>query len=134
MAEIFFDTSVLVYMLSEADPRAEKAETLLTAGGVISVQVLNEFINVARRKYRMDWVELEETLYDIRSVCTFVLPIHLADHERALQVARRYGYRIFDALHIAVALGAGCDTFYSEDMQHGQKIEGLTITNPFIAL
>ena len=133
MAGIFFDTSVLVYMLSEADTRAEKAEALLTGGGVISVQVLNEFINVARRKYKMDWEELEETLNDIRSICASVLPIHLVDHERALRLARRYGYRIFDALHIAVALGAGCHTFYSEDMQHGQRIDGLTIVNPFAA-
>ncbi|HTJ30042.1 MAG TPA: PIN domain-containing protein [Acidobacteriaceae bacterium] len=124
MAVIFFDTSVLVYMLSEADARAEKAEALLTDGGVVSVQVLNEFINVARRKYRMDWEELEETLDDIRSVCGRVLSIDLADHEKALHVARRYGYRIFDALHIAVALRAGCDTFYSEDMQHDRGLTG----------
>lgn len=134
LAGVFFDTSVLVYMLAEADPRTEKADSLLSEGGVISVQILNEFTNVARRKYAMDWDEIEAALADIKALCDPILPITFEDHRSALWIARRYGYRIYDAMLIAAASGAGCQILYSEDMQHGQKIEGLTIVNPFVSL
>jgi len=126
----FFDSNVLLYAVKSGDPRTERALGLLAGGGIISVQALNEFANVARRKLGQSWSEVREKLGAIRVLCE-VRPLTLAAHERALAIAERYGYGIYDALHLASALEAGCSLLYSEDMQDGQKIEGLMIRNPF---
>jgi predicted nucleic acid-binding protein len=131
-AEVFFDTSVLIYMLTEDDPRAPIAETLLLAGGIISVQVLNEFVSVAKRKYAMDWKEIETAISGIRTLCGPVAPLTVNTHETGLYIAQRYGYRIYDSLLIASALESGCSVLYSEDMQHDQTIGSVTIRNPFL--
>jgi predicted nucleic acid-binding protein len=128
----FFDTNVLIYAVSENDPRAVRAEELLASGGVISVQVLNEFVSVARRKLRMPWKDLTEALDAIRVLCQPPVPIMISTHETAMKIAEHQGYEIYDALVIAAALEGKCETLYSEDLQHGQVIEGkLTIRNPF---
>lgn len=127
----FFDTSVLIYGLSEGDPRAATVEALLTVGGCLSVQVLNEFASVARRKLKMPWPEIQEALAAIRALCEPPLPIRLQTHEAALGLAARYGYTLYDALILAAALESGCDVLYTEDMQDGQQIESLTLRNPF---
>jgi predicted nucleic acid-binding protein len=67
----------------------------------------------------------------IRALCPSVTPVTLETHDRVLGIAQRYGYHIFDALVIAAALDAGSSTLYTEDMQDGQRIETLTIRNPF---
>jgi len=127
----FLDTNVLVYAFS-LDPRAQRAEALLAQGGAVSVQGLNEFTNVARRKLGMSWKEVREALAAIRVLCKPVLPVDIDTHTDALDVAERYGYSIFDALTIATALRAGCDVFYSEDMGERTRIGGrLQIVNPF---
>jgi predicted nucleic acid-binding protein len=126
----FFDTNVLLYLLS-ADARAERAERLVAAGGVISVQVLNEFAAVAGRKLAMRIAEIKIILSNIRALCT-VKPLDIATHELGLDLAERYRYSIYDSLILAAALRAGCSMLYSEDLQHGQKIERLTIVNPFM--
>jgi len=128
---VFFDTTILIYAISESDPRAEIAEQLLNAGGHISVQVLNEFASVAHRKLNMSWPDIAEALDAFRALCRPPAPLTVAIHERALQIAARYHYNIYDALILAAALDAGCYTLYSEDMQDGQKIETLLIRNPF---
>jgi predicted nucleic acid-binding protein len=127
----FFDTNVLIYAVAEADPRAEIARALLTKGGVVSVQVLNEFVAVARRKYKMSWQEIAEALTAFRALCPAPAAITLKTHEAALEIAERYGYRIYDSLVIAAALETVCDTLYTEDMQSGHTIQNLTICNPF---
>jgi predicted nucleic acid-binding protein len=132
-AEVFFDTNVVLYLLSADAAKADRAEELLAAGGTISVQVLNEFAAVARRKLRMDWPEIREVLAPVRAVCS-VEAISLETHDRAGEIAERYGLSVYDSLIVAAALLAGCKTLYSEDMQHGQVIErSLTICNPFRA-
>ncbi len=99
---------------------------------MISVQVLNEFVNVAHRKLRRPWPEIAMAVSAIRDLCPPPAPITLATHEAALGVANRAGYQFYDALIIAAALEAGCGTLFSEDLQDGQVIEGsLTIRNPF---
>lgn len=128
----FLDTNLLLYALTEGDPRADVAERILAAGGVISVQVLNEFCTVARRKLGMNWEEIRAALAAIRVLCRSTVPITVPLHEAALGIAERYGYSLYDALIIAAALEAGCTTLYSEDMQDGQRLEGLTIRNPFM--
>jgi predicted nucleic acid-binding protein len=128
----FFDTNILIYAVSEGDSRAARSEQLLAAGGVVSVQVLNEFASVARRKLRMTWSEVKEALLAVRVLCPSPVSLTLETHEAALEVAEEYGYGIYDALISAAALEAGCTTLYSEDFQDGQVIDRtLTIRNPF---
>jgi predicted nucleic acid-binding protein len=128
----FLDTNVLIYAIAKDDPRALRAEELLARGGVISVQVLNEFVSVARGKLQMSWREVTIALDAIRVLCPSPVPINLLTHEAALRIAQQYGYKICDALIAASAAEAKCSTLYSEDLQDGQVIgERLTIRNPF---
>jgi predicted nucleic acid-binding protein len=122
----------LIYALLEEDHRRPAAKRLLADGGVAGVQVLNEFVSVTRRRFRTPWSELREMLRLIHLVCGDAAPTTQATHERALDVAERYGVHIYDATVLASAIEAGCDTLYSEDMQDGQRIGGLTIRNPFL--
>lgn len=131
-AEVFFDTTILIYAVTEDDARTAVAEELLAAGGTLSVQVLNEFVAVARRKLRMGWEEIEEALSYIRALCGKPVATTVDIHDAALRVGRRYGFHIYDSLMIAAASEAGCTTLYSEDMQHGQRIGSLKIQNPFL--
>lgn len=129
--EDFFDTNVVLYLLSADTAKADRAEELLAIGGTISVQVLNEFAAVASRKLRMPWIEIREVLAQVRAVCA-VESVTIEMHERALRLAERYGLSIYDALTVSAALLANCTTLHSEDMQDGQVIERqLTIRNPF---
>jgi len=114
-----------------ADARkADRAESLLASGGVVSVQVLNEVADVARRKFGLDWSEVRDILDGLRSVCR-VDPVSIEVHEHALALAERFGLRIYDGLIVAAAARAGCTTLFTEDMHHGQTIDGLTLRNPF---
>lgn len=132
-AEVFFDTNVVLHLLSADAVKADRAEELLATGGMISVQVLNEFASVASRKLRLSWPEIRDVLAPIRVICP-VVPLSVDTHDRALPLVERYGLSLYDALIVAAALLAGCKTLYSEDMQHGQVIERqLTISNPFTA-
>lgn len=131
-AKNFFDTNILIYAVAKNDPRASKAEELLESGGLISVQSLNEFAAVARRKLGMSWKAIREFLDLICVLCPNPVPISLDTHTAALRIADRYGYSIYDALIVASALEAGSGTLYSEDFQDGQVIhQHLTIRNPF---
>src|SRR6266567_912494 len=127
----FFDTNVILYAFREDDARGQVAETLLAAGGALSVQVLNEFVAVARRKLDKSWEDVRRALDILRVFCPEPVPLMVETHERAVQIAERYGYSIFDSLIIAAALRAGASTLYTEDMQDGRAIDGLTIRNPF---
>ncbi len=127
----FYDTNVPLYLLTADDARAQRAEDLLAGGGVISVQVLNEFVAVARRKHRAPWMRVTDTLEALRQVCR-VEPLTVPVHERALVLAQRVGLPVYDAMIAASAIAAGCRTLYSEDFQHGQVLDGLTILNPFL--
>jgi predicted nucleic acid-binding protein len=131
MAGEFLDSNVLVYAFT-ADPRAGIAQGLLDRGCVVSVQSLNEFANVSRRKLKMNWKELRDALFAIRKVCGEVLPVDIETHQIGLRISERYGYGIFDGLIVASALRAGCKVLWSEDMQHGAVVErSLRIANPF---
>src|ERR1700685_4410520 len=103
----FFDTHVVIYAFGEGDLRNQTARALLGDGGVTGVQVLNEFVAIARRKLGFSWGEVSEALASIRILCPSITSLTLETHERALGIAQRYGYQIFDALVIAAALDAG---------------------------
>jgi predicted nucleic acid-binding protein len=128
----FFDSNVLIYAMVSGDARRDRAQQLLALGGIISVQVLNEFVAVMRRKMRLPWEDVTEALDAIRVLCPSPVSITLETHEAALKIAQKYGFGIDDALIASSALGASCSTLYSEDLQDGQVIdEELTIRNPF---
>ena len=130
-ARVAVDSNVAIYAF-RSDQRSERALAALEAGPVVSVQVMNEFVNVARRNLGFDWMEIETALLSLREVASAVVPVTEATHIEAVRLARRYRLTIYDALIAAAALIAGCTELLSEDMQHGLVIDGtLTIRNPF---
>jgi len=133
MSGPFLDSNVLVYAFTR-DVRATKARELLNDRPVLSVQSLNEFSNVMRRKLGKDWKWLGDAIEEIRLLCSSILPLTIETHGEALRIAERYRYSIYDALIVAAALQSRCDTLWSEDMQDGIVIDGrLRIANPFRA-
>jgi predicted nucleic acid-binding protein len=131
-ADVFFDTSIVLYLLSADAQKSDRVETLLGAGGAISVQVLNEFAAVARRKSALSWPEVREALSVVRGTCV-TYPVTEETHDRGVDIAERYGFSLYDSMIVAAAQCAGCTTLFSEDLQHRQVIDGaLTIRNPFI--
>jgi predicted nucleic acid-binding protein len=129
-ADCFFDTNVLLYLLSKDAAKADLAEALLATGGIVSVQVLNEFASVATRKLAMTIPEIREILSTIRAVCV-VRSLDIETHELGLEMAERYGFSIYDGLIVAAAVRAGSAILYTEDLQQGQVIDQVTIQNPF---
>ena len=127
----FFDTNVLVYIASGDPVKADRAEAIISGGGVISVQVLNELANVTRRKMRMTWPETHTLLSTLCGLLT-VQAITIETHETGLAFAERYNLSSYDAMIAASAFHAGCDIVWSEDMQDGMTLgDGLRVVNPF---
>ena len=133
MSEVdsFFDTNVLLYLLSKDTAKADRAEALLASGGVVSIQVLNEFASVASRKLAMTIPEIREILSTIQGVC-IVKPLDIETHKLGLELAERYGFSIYDGMIVAAAVRAECTILYTEDLQQGQMIAKLQIRNPFV--
>jgi predicted nucleic acid-binding protein len=137
--KVLFDTNVLVYALggrkqSTTDARIDLAREIVILGGVVSVQVLNEFVQVCRRKAGLGWDQILGSLQTIKELCGRAIPITIETHETAINISQRYGFHIYDSLIIAAAMEAGCATLYTEDLQHGQIVEGVRIENPFLKL
>jgi predicted nucleic acid-binding protein len=130
-AKAFIDTNVLLYLLSADTAKAERAEAIVRGGGWISVQVLNELVNVVRRKLAMSWTDVDDLLGVVRALCP-VAPLTVATHDRGRDIAERYGLGVYDAMIVAEALLVDCDLLYSEDMQNDLSIDKqLRIVNPF---
>ncbi len=110
----FLDTNLLIHAQG-ADAKSETARQAILAGGVIGVQVVNEFAAVLRRKFGLEWDAIAEAVADLRTA-----------------LARSHGLDFYDSLIVASALEAECDTLLTEDLQAGRRIGGLTIVNPFI--
>ncbi len=128
----FLDTNVLVYLASGDPAKADCVETLLASGCTISVQVLNEIANVARRKMKLGWEEARDFLEMVRAL-TIVEPVSIETHDEGLRLAARYNLSVYDSMIVGAALLAGCETLWSEDMQDGLRIdERLLIRNPFV--
>ena len=132
MAEVFVDTNVPLYLVSADSRKAGIAQAALARGNPhVSVQVLNEFVAVARKKAALSWSEIDEVLGTVREVCR-VHSLALETHDAARALARRHQLGIYDASIVASALLAGCDVLCSEDFQHGQRFGGtLRVRNPF---
>lgn len=129
-AEVFFDSNLLLYLFSADTAKAQRAESVIGQGGTVSIQVLNEFASVARRRVKLEFPEIREALRAIRSGCR-VVSLDVETHDLGILIAERYRYSIYDGMIIAAAIRAGCTRLYSEDLHHGQRIEGLTILNPY---
>ena len=131
MSGDFFDTNVLLYLLSEDAGKADRADSLVRRGGGVSVQVLNEATNVMRRKLRMSWRETREFLALVRGLLD-IAPVILETHELGLEFAERYGLSIYDSMIAAAAALNGFARLWSQDMQDGMRIgTGLRVENPF---
>ncbi len=132
-ADPFFDSNVLLYLVSSDIAKAGRAETLLAGGGTISVQVLNEISNVAMRKHGMTWTQVDTLLEPVRALCR-IEPLTEDTYDLGRQLAARYRFSVNDAMIVAAALLAGAETLYSEDMHDGLLVEDrLRIRNPFLA-
>jgi predicted nucleic acid-binding protein len=127
----FFDTNIPLYLASGQSGKADRAERLVADGGTISVQVLNEIANVARRKMQISWEETSGLLEMLRGLLP-VVPVTVETHETGIALAQRYGFSIYDAMIAASGILSGCDRLWSEDMRHGMAVDDrLQIVNPF---
>ena len=127
----FIDTNVLIYVLDSDPAKAARSREVLQAGGVISVQTLNEITNVMRRKLSSSWPEVREFLELLKVFCEVADVTH-ADHQVGLEISERYGLQVFDSMLLATASRVGCTMMLSEGMQHDQLIGSLRIKNPYL--
>lgn len=137
-AEFFIDTNVFIYHLDTTDRRKHKAaeqivrDALSTGNGCISFQVAQECLNVALRKAQVALsADAARSYLDAVLAPLMQVSASPALYERALDIHARWRFGFYDSLVVAGALSAGCRTLLSEDLQHGQKIEGLTVVDPF---
>ncbi len=129
----FIDTNIVIYSLSKDEHKQHKALVLLANKPIMSVQVLSETANIMRRKLGFDITAIRAVINRINQECSSLQPITLATLNAALDIAERYSFSHYDSLIIAAAIQADCTILYSEDMQHGQIIEGrMSIINPFL--
>ena len=136
-ADSFIDSNVVVYLFDDAAPdKQQRAESLIVKGldqknYCISHQVVQETLNVAIRKLNFTVEDASRLLDSVLQPLWKVMPT-TAMYQRSLMVQFRYKYSFYDSLIIAAALEAGCNILFSEDLQHGQEIERMTILNPFL--
>ena len=138
--KFFMDSNILIYTFDSHAPRKRKqareliATALKTQKGIISFQVVQEFINVATRKFEIPLTSQEAEKYMsqvLTPLCEVFANMEL--YIKAVKIMERWQYSFYDSLIIAAALSANCKILYSEDLQHGQRIEStLTIQNPFL--
>ena len=127
----FLDSNVVLYLLSDNQTKANCCEEIVEQGGVISVQVLNECVNVMLKKLAMVRPEIDEFLAVIKSICDIV-PLSVEVHEGALELLDRYQLSWYDALIVSAAIESDCETLWSEDMHNGLVVnKTMTIRNPF---
>ncbi|MGF1549103.1 MAG: PIN domain-containing protein [Sphingomonadaceae bacterium] len=131
MALTSLDTNILVYAF-QAGAKHKRSLAILDARPVASVQILNEYAHLSRRKLRRSWREIEQDLDIVRTMAATVEPITEAANREALRIVGRYQLSFYDSVLLAVALESGVETLYSEDMQDGLVIdERLTIVDPY---
>jgi predicted nucleic acid-binding protein len=138
--KFFLDTNILVYTFDRTDSSKRRkangllADALETHRGIISYQVVQEFLNVATRKFSDPMTVPEAQLYLARILMPLceVFP-DSALYSQALSIAGESGMAFYDALIISSAIAGGCEIVWTEDLQHGRQIGTVTIRNPFAA-
>jgi predicted nucleic acid-binding protein len=134
-AEVFLDTNILVYSFDADSPaKQRKAKELLAGSGwFVSWQVIQEFSSVALHRFKVPLVP--EDLSDYFTLKLWprcrILPSEVI-LTKALAIHSRYGFLYYDSLVVASAVAGGAKTLFSEDLQHGQSIDSLSIQNPFL--
>lgn len=138
-AEYFLDTNIFIYDIEAADSRKQSiAQELIDQAierdcGVISYQVVQECLNVITFKARkvVTAEQAERYLMEVLEPLCRVYP-STAFYRRALEIKDRWRFSFYDSLIVTGALEGGCRTLYTEDLQHIQRIESLTVINPFL--
>jgi predicted nucleic acid-binding protein len=138
-ADYFLDTNILVYTFDGQYPDKQRRSrelvgmALKDGRGCISYQVVQEFLNVATRKFAVPLSSVDANVYlskVLGPLCEVLCSMSL--YGEALEIMSRWHYSFYDSLIIASGLAADCRILYTEDLQHGQKIQNLEIVNPFI--
>jgi predicted nucleic acid-binding protein len=135
----FLDTNIFVYCFNgDAAGKRNRAlqlvrEAVSTRRGIVSYQVVQEFFNVALRRFVQPISHAEAEQY-LGTVFRPLLAVHssLALYQQALAISQRYQFNWFDALIVTAAQIAECRFLYTEDLQHGQELEGVRVENPFL--
>ena len=138
-AEYFIDTNLFIYQLDATDnAKAAVANRIIRSGiktgnACISFQVVQECLNTILRKAAI-CLSTDQAMQYLDASLAPLLQVYpsIPLYRHCLEVQARYRFSFYDSLIIAAALEAGCNTLYSEDLQHGQKIAGLRVENPFL--
>lgn len=139
MSGDFIDTNIFIYLFDETDESKRNIadriiKTALDTGSAqISYQVVQETLNIVTRKLPapMTADNAQRFLMQVLRPLWQVMP-SVALYERGLDIQGCYGFSFYDSMIIAAALESGCNRLLSEDLQHGQQIEGLRVENPFL--
>jgi predicted nucleic acid-binding protein len=138
-AKYFIDTNIIIYSFDHGEPGKQKKaihildEALNGQKGCISYQVVQEFLNVALKKFAvpLTWQDCRDFLHmALEPLCEIHSSIQL--YHQALDISERWRYSFYDALIISAALQSSCKILYSEDLQHDQNIHDIRIINPFL--
>ncbi len=135
----FIDTNIFVYSFNSEDNNKRRISLELISGaltnhnGCISYQVVQEFLNVARRKF-VKPLSIPDCQRYLGSVLEPLCEVYASGglYYQALEISERWQYSFYDSLIIVAAINAECSLLYSEDFQPGQKIQNITIVNPFL--
>ena len=134
----FIDTNILVYSFDTTNPTKREialniiSDALTKSKGIISYQVIQEFMNVALGKFKkpLTFGDCQKYLTVVlEPICEVFSSIDL--FHKAIEISERWQFSFYDSLIISAALKAECSILYSEDLQHGQKIYELQIINTF---
>jgi len=137
-ARFFLDTNIFVYSFDASSPKKAAKSTKLirsaieTRGGIVSYQVVQEFFNVALRRFAKPMSSADAEQY-LSTTFRPLLSVHSSPalYGEALRIGARFRLAWYDSLIVASALEGQCDLLYSEDFQNGQQFESVVISNPF---
>jgi predicted nucleic acid-binding protein len=135
----FLDTNIFVYAVDHGSGKKQAAAEALIGRmierktGVVSYQVIQEFLNVALKKFTVPFKVEQARLY-LGAVFRplFAVQPSLALYSEALDIRSRHRLSWYDSVIVAAAVEAGCTVLYTEDLKHGAKINGVRIENPFL--
>jgi predicted nucleic acid-binding protein len=131
----FVDTNILVYLYSADEPYKRTVSTNVFRSysePVVSIPILNELCNVMLRKLGVSNAGVRDAVREI-SEASLIAKVSTNTIQKAIDMHEKYGFTFFDSFHLATAAENACSVFFSEDLQHGQKIGNLKIVNPFRA-
>jgi len=135
----FLDTNIIVYsfdfdsLAKQKTARSLISDALNKQSACISYQVVQEFLNVAINKFTPPLSSTDAQKY-LNNILEPLCEVHssILLYQKTIEIQQRWKFSFYDSLIISAAIFSNCSTLYSEDMQHEQKIEDLTIINPFI--